>query len=182
MAAKDAKPKKPRAKEKEPTDILLETEELLQLQAAQAAAKARGDEQADMYFEELLMELHAVPGKSQLQGLAAVEPTDERSFVVDQVNWIRRTGETPLEFLTRMYRHPFVDRKDRISAARAVQEYVHQKLPHVSVLKEETDPNAQRLRTGVREKLAQRLAGLAKGLGASSQGSSKTGPAAKGPK
>lgn len=175
----DPKPKKPR--DPTPSEILLQHEEFLQFQACQSAAKARGDDEADLYFEELLMELHAVPSVSQLQGLPPVtDPADERNFVTDQVNWVRRTGETPLEFLTRMYRHPFVDRKDRIAAARAVQDYVHQKLPTVAVLK--NDQAGHRHYTGIREKLAQRLSGLAKSVGASSQGSSPPGNAAKGPK
>lgn len=180
--AKQPPDPKPR-KQREPTDILLEKEELSLLQQAQAAAKGREDADADLYIEELLMELQAVPARSQLAGLPPVtDPADDKHFITDQVNWIRRTGETPLEFLTRMYRHPFVDRKDRISAAKAVQDYVHQKLPSVAVLRSEADPNATRAYTGIREKLTERLRGLAKGLGPGSQGPSKAGNAARGPK
>lgn len=43
--------------------------------------------------------------------------------------WVRSSGWTPLEFLTRTYRNPHVRIGERISAAKAVLDYAHRKLP-----------------------------------------------------
>jgi len=43
--------------------------------------------------------------------------------------WIKSSGWTPVEFLTTVYRNGFQKMSDRISAAKAVLEYAHKKLP-----------------------------------------------------
>jgi len=48
---------------------------------------------------------------------------------LEDESWVRSTGKTPLEFLTAVYRHPLVQMRDRISAAKTVVEYTHMKKP-----------------------------------------------------
>lgn len=48
---------------------------------------------------------------------------------LDDPDWVRSTGKTPIEFLTAAYRHPLVPLKDRISAAKTVAEYTSRKMP-----------------------------------------------------
>ena len=43
--------------------------------------------------------------------------------------WIRASGWTPVEFLTTVYRNGFQKMEHRISAAKAVLEYAHKKMP-----------------------------------------------------
>lgn len=43
--------------------------------------------------------------------------------------WIKSKGWTPVEFLTHTYRNPYHKMEHRISAAKAVLEYAHRKLP-----------------------------------------------------
>jgi hypothetical protein len=43
--------------------------------------------------------------------------------------WIKHSGWTPIEFLTHTYRNPWQKMEARISAAKAVLEYAHRKLP-----------------------------------------------------
>lgn len=45
------------------------------------------------------------------------------------VRWLQLTGETPLEFLADTYRNSLNKPNDRISAARALLDYVHRKIP-----------------------------------------------------
>lgn len=45
------------------------------------------------------------------------------------IRWIQQTGETPLEFLAATYRSDEMKAGDRISAARALLDYVHRKVP-----------------------------------------------------
>ncbi len=47
----------------------------------------------------------------------------------DEVDWVKASGWTPLEFLTHAYRNPFQKMENRISAAKAVLDYTHRKLP-----------------------------------------------------
>jgi len=47
----------------------------------------------------------------------------------DVAFWIKSSGWTPVEFLTTVYRGPFQKMEHRISAAKAVLEYAHRKLP-----------------------------------------------------
>jgi hypothetical protein len=49
--------------------------------------------------------------------------------IVDDPDWVRSTGKTPLEFLTAVYRHPLIRINDRIGAAKTVMEYTHRKMP-----------------------------------------------------
>ena len=48
---------------------------------------------------------------------------------INDPDWVRSSGKTPLEFLTAVYRHPLVQMRDRISAAKTVVEYTHKKMP-----------------------------------------------------
>lgn len=57
-----------------------------------------------------------VSGPSELDGLG------------DDV-WVKASGATPLEFLTHTYRNGFQRMEHRISAAKAVLDYTHRKLP-----------------------------------------------------
>lgn len=43
--------------------------------------------------------------------------------------WVKKSGVTPLEFLTHTYRNGFQRMEHRISAAKAVLDYTHRKLP-----------------------------------------------------
>lgn len=43
--------------------------------------------------------------------------------------WIRSSGWTPVEFLTEVYRNGYQRMEHRISAAKAVLEYAHKKMP-----------------------------------------------------
>jgi hypothetical protein len=54
----------------------------------------------------------------------------EVADVVDDPDWVRSTGKTPLEFLTAIYRHPLVRLSDRIAAAKTVADYTHRKMPN----------------------------------------------------
>lgn len=47
----------------------------------------------------------------------------------DVETWIKSRGWTPLEFLTHTYRNGYQKMEHRISAAKAVLEYAHRKLP-----------------------------------------------------
>lgn len=54
--------------------------------------------------------------------------------------WVRASGQTPLEFLVFTYRNVWQRASDRISAAKAVLEYAHKRLPNE--LKLQGDPAA----------------------------------------
>ncbi len=43
--------------------------------------------------------------------------------------WLASQGWTPLEFLAKAYRNPYVPVKERISAAGKLLEYVHKRIP-----------------------------------------------------
>lgn len=47
----------------------------------------------------------------------------------DEVDWVKASGWTPLEFLTHTYRNGFQRMEHRIAAAKAVLDYAHRKLP-----------------------------------------------------
>ena len=53
------------------------------------------------------------------------------------LGWVQRTGETPIEFLAKTYRSNSAKTGDRISAARALLDYVHRKMPQVVESKDE---------------------------------------------
>lgn len=61
------------------------------------------------------------------QDLAA-GPTDIPD-ALDDPDWVRSTGKTPIEFLTAVYRHPLVVMRDRLTAAKTVVEYTSRKMP-----------------------------------------------------
>ena len=84
-----------------------------------AKAKAEPDaaQHANALDEELLLSAGMVGGPSELPALADdLDP---------EAAWVRAKGWTPLEFLVHCYRNPWVRHSDRITAAKAVLEYVH---------------------------------------------------------
>jgi hypothetical protein len=108
--------------------------------------------------------------KSELTPLPELEAADG---LAEQANWIRRTGETPLEFLVNVYRNPLVELKERVSAARALLGYTHRALPNVTVVT--GDANNPLKSTIVvqsaRDKLLDRIIRLASGAEAGGEGS-----------
>jgi hypothetical protein len=61
---------------------------------------------------------------------------------VEVIDWIQRTGETPIEYLTKTYRSSSAKTEHRISAARTLMDYVHRKMPHTIDVKD-TRKNAE---------------------------------------
>jgi hypothetical protein len=53
------------------------------------------------------------------------------------VDWVQRTGETPIEFLAKTYRSSSAKTSDRITAARALLDYVHRKMPQTIDVKDD---------------------------------------------
>ena len=82
------------------------------------------------------------------------------------IRWLQTSGETPLEYLTSVYRddNPDVRTSDKIAAARALLDYVHRKVPQQVEVKgpsaEETNTSAAIVRD-IGEQLA-RLAAISK--------------------
>ena len=82
------------------------------------------------------------------------------------VRWLQASGETPLEFLTSVYRNDdeAVKVSDKIAAARALLDYVHRKVPQQVEVKgpsaEETNTSAAIVRD-IGDQLA-RLASITK--------------------
>lgn len=71
---------------------------------------------------------------SQALGIGDVTSFPPQSDGLDDmqaatVRWIQQTGETPLEFLANTYRDGSLKASDRISAARAMLDFVHRKVP-----------------------------------------------------
>jgi hypothetical protein len=62
------------------------------------------------------------------EGLVANSPSALVGEVTEEL-WVKSQGWTPLEFLTHTYRNPWQEMQHRISAAKAVLDYVHRKLP-----------------------------------------------------
>ncbi len=60
-----------------------------------------------------------------LSELKRLQKSNSRS---PEEEWVSETGETPLEFLTSVFRDPLNDMRDRLTAARSVMEYAHKKL------------------------------------------------------
>lgn len=100
---------------------------------------------------------------------------DVEQFIVEQVNWVRRTGATPLEFLVRAYRNPLYDPQDRIAAARAAMDFVHKRMPKTEIVR---NPDGELREATIREKLLDRVEGLARQVGAAEA----AGPSSPGPK
>ena len=82
------------------------------------------------------------------------------------IRWLQTSGETPLEYLTSVYRddNPDVRTSDKIAAARALLDYVHRKVPQQVEVKgpsaEETNTSAAIVRD-IGDQLA-RLAAISK--------------------
>ena len=80
----------------------------------------------------------AAPTKDEAQAVAddmlktyedlAAGPSDIPD-ALDDPDWVRSTGKTPIEFLTAVYRHPLPLLRDRITAAKTVVEYTSRTMP-----------------------------------------------------
>lgn len=125
-------PKKPSAP-KDTIDAARRAEEQATLEAQAEAAKEGADGEDFAKSRELFFE---GPDKS---GLTQLSDQGLDKDVSEQVAWLRRTGETPLEFLARCYRNPLIGIKERIAAARGALDYVHRKMPQQ--VKLQGDPN-----------------------------------------
>jgi hypothetical protein len=66
-----------------------------------------------------------------------IMPPPVGNDIMEVVDWIQRTGETPIEFLTKTYRSSSAKTQDRITAARALMDYVHRKMPHTIDVKDD---------------------------------------------
>ena len=67
----------------------------------------------------------------------AIEPPPVGNDIREVIDWVQRTGETPIEYLVKTYRSSSSKTMDRISAARAVMDYVHRKMPHTIDVKDD---------------------------------------------
>jgi hypothetical protein len=67
----------------------------------------------------------------------AVEPPPVGEDIREVVDWVQRTGETPIEFLAKTYRSSTAKTADRITAARALLDYVHRKMPQTIDVKDD---------------------------------------------
>lgn len=57
-------------------------------------------------------------------------PNEPSSLSKEELEfWIKSRGWTPAEFLTHVYRNGFAKMEHRISAAKAMLEYAHRKMP-----------------------------------------------------
>lgn len=74
--------------------------------------------------------------RSQNEKLA-VDPPPVGEDIRETLSWIQRTGDTPIEFLAKTYRSSSAKTGDRISAARALLDYVHRKMPQTIDVKDD---------------------------------------------
>lgn len=74
--------------------------------------------------------------RSQSEKLA-VEAPPVGQDIREVVDWIQRTGETPIEFLAKTYRSKNAKLNDRISAARSLLDFVHRKMPQTIDVKDD---------------------------------------------
>lgn len=58
-------------------------------------------------------------------GFSDLPTQDELEALTPEELWVRLKGETPLEFLVRMYRNPWIPMSQRLGAASKVMDYVH---------------------------------------------------------
>lgn len=68
--------------------------------------------------------------------------------------WVKNSGMTPVEFLTRTYRNGFQPMQHRISAAKAVLDYAHRKLPQKLELEATGNVSVQQLDAAALSKLS----------------------------
>ena len=59
------------------------------------------------------------------------------------VDWVQRTGETPVEFLAKTYRSTSAKTGDRIAAARSLLDFVHRKMPQTIDVKDDRQAKDQ---------------------------------------
>jgi hypothetical protein len=82
--------------------------------------------------------------------------------IKEVIEWVQRTGDTPIEYLVRTYRSSSSKTQDRISAARAVLDYVHRKMPQTIDVKDdrkskETEESQLQLLRRVEELLSESI-------------------------
>lgn len=155
----------------------MQAEEIASLEVQCEAAKERGDEEAKAFYDAMLKDIREhIPKETGLPALSDEDQKDAGTWLKDQVNWVHRTGETPMEFLVRMYRNPLVSMEDRIKAALGARDLVHPKVPSTNFLKEKGNGDNDARNADIRTKLAERLSGLAR---ASTHDSAKDGAGAK---
>lgn len=92
----------------------------------------------------------------------AVELPPVGNDIREVVDWVQRTGETPIEYLVKTYRASSSKTQDRISAARAVLDYVHRKMPQTIDVKDdrknkETEAKSLELIRQVEELLSSKI-------------------------
>lgn len=53
------------------------------------------------------------------------------------VDWVQRTGDTPIEFLAKTYRSSSAKMTDRITAAKSLMDYIYRKMPQTIDVKDD---------------------------------------------
>lgn len=154
-------------RKKDAIDIVSEARELNDKEAELAAAKERGDKETEQELSAIVHEaradLYSRPGPSALSQFKDRGKDGQVSdFWAEQANWNRRTGETPLEFLTRVYRNPLVDMDTRVKAARDARDLVHKHLPNLTVNIDGNEAGPGSRSAGTRERIMERILGLAR--------------------
>lgn len=168
-----------RRKKPDALDQALAAAELRDKEAERDAAPAGSDRRAELDALLAAARDDLLVGPRGASALAQFSDRDSAGRITDfwaeQANWNRRTGETPLEFLTRVYRNPLVDMEQRIRAAASARDLVHKHLPNLTIALPD-DQRAART-TGVRERLVERLMGLSREPEASLPGGAGSGKA-----
>lgn len=77
-----------------------------------------------MDFEALLEKQFA---DTFAEGVMLYEPSQLPDG--DEITWVKAQGWTPLEMLVHAYKNPWNPIQHRVSAAKAVLDYIHKKLP-----------------------------------------------------
>lgn len=94
--------------------------------------------QRQAYYTKYLNQVIIARDESRALGdRLAIMPPPVGNDIVEVIDWIQRTGETPIEFLTKTYRSSSAKIADRITAARALMDYVHRKMPHTIDVKDD---------------------------------------------
>lgn len=99
--------------------------------------------QRQAYYTKHLNMMIVARDEHRAQGdRLAIMPPPVGDDIVEVIDWIQRTGETPIEYLTKTYRSSSAKTEHRISAARTLMDYVHRKMPHTIDVKD-TRKNAE---------------------------------------
>lgn len=81
------------------------------------APSAEGDALSTSELETLLQRMQ-------------IDASGPSALTAEEVDtWVKSSGWTPVEFLTHVYRNPWMKMDQRINAAKSVLEYAHRKLP-----------------------------------------------------